>query len=173
MAAKKDKMIPSEKERKRALKYATPAGTGRMWVTMGIAFIIFGIILLLIPIGLVISEVSAQRYDPESIHTATLVFYLLGAFFGFCGCFCVIFGKLAVKAGEINEEAIENHHFRYPGRIWRYLVYRKPEAPGHDSARISRRVKCEKTSKLCWKSSGIWSCRCLFLYLTLDIGMGI
>lgn len=47
MAAKKDKMIPSEKERKRALKYATPAGTGRMWVTMGIAFIIFGIILLL------------------------------------------------------------------------------------------------------------------------------
>ena len=51
MAAKKDKMIPSEKERKRALKYATPAGTGRMWVTMGIAFIIFGIILLLIPIG--------------------------------------------------------------------------------------------------------------------------
>ena len=39
MAAKKDKMIPSEKERKRALKYATPAGTGRMWVTMGIAFI--------------------------------------------------------------------------------------------------------------------------------------
>lgn len=45
MAAKKDKMIPSEKERKRALKYATPAGTGRMWVTMGIAFIIFGIIL--------------------------------------------------------------------------------------------------------------------------------
>lgn len=35
MAAKKDKMIPSEKERKRALKYATPAGTGRMWVTMG------------------------------------------------------------------------------------------------------------------------------------------
>lgn len=36
MAAKKDKMIPSEKERKRALKYATPAGTGRMWVTMGI-----------------------------------------------------------------------------------------------------------------------------------------
>lgn len=75
--------------------------------------------------------------------------------------------------GEINEETIENHHFRYPGRIWRYLVYRKPEAPGHDSARISRRVKCEKTSKLCWKSSGIWSCRCLFLYLTLDIGMGI
>lgn len=89
MAAKKDKMIPSEKERKRALKYATPAGTGRMWVTMGIAFIIFGIILLLIPIGLAISEASAQRYDPESIHTATLVFYLLGAFFGFCGCFCV------------------------------------------------------------------------------------
>ena len=87
MAAKKDKMIPSEKERKRALKYATPAGTGRMWVTMGIAFIIFGIILLLIPIGLAISEASAQRYDPESIHTATLVFYLLGAFFGFCGCF--------------------------------------------------------------------------------------
>ena len=39
MAAKKDKMIPSEKERKRALKYATPTGTGRMWVTMGIAFI--------------------------------------------------------------------------------------------------------------------------------------
>lgn len=36
MAAKKDKMIPSEKERKRALKYATPAGTGRMWVAMGI-----------------------------------------------------------------------------------------------------------------------------------------
>ena len=68
MAAKKDKMIPSEKERKRALKYATPAGTGRMWVTMGIAFIIFGIILLLIPIGLAISEASAQRYDPESIH---------------------------------------------------------------------------------------------------------
>lgn len=98
MATKKDKMIPSEKERKRALKYATPAGTGRMWVTMGIAFIIFGIILLLIPIGLVISEASAQRYDPESIHTATLVFYLLGAFFGFCGCVCVIFGKLAVKA---------------------------------------------------------------------------
>lgn len=98
MAAKKDKMIPSEKERKRALKYATPAGTGRMWVTMGIGFIIFGIILLLIPIGLAISEASAQRYDPESIHTATLVFYLLGAFFGFCGCFCVIFGKLAVKA---------------------------------------------------------------------------
>lgn len=123
MAAKKDKMIPSEKERKRALKYATPAGTGRMWVTMGIAFIIFGIILLLIPIGLVISEASAQRYDPESIHTAT--------------------------------EAFENHHFRYPGRIWRYLVYRKPEAPGHDSARISRRVRCEKISKLCWKASGI------------------
>lgn len=44
MAAKKDKMIPSEKERKRALKYATPAGTGRMWVTVGIAFIIFGIV---------------------------------------------------------------------------------------------------------------------------------
>ena len=65
MAAKKDKMIPSEKERKRALKYATPAGTGRMWVTMGITFIIFGIILLLIPIGLVISEASAQRYDPS------------------------------------------------------------------------------------------------------------
>lgn len=42
MAAKKDKMIPSEKERKRALKYATPAGTGRMWVTMGIAFVISG-----------------------------------------------------------------------------------------------------------------------------------
>ena len=83
MAAKKDKMIPSEKERKRALKYATPAGTGRMWVTMGIAFIIFGIILLLIPIGLAISEASAQRYDPESIHTATLVFYLLGAFLYF------------------------------------------------------------------------------------------
>lgn len=83
MATKKDKMIPSEKERKRALKYATPAGTGRMWVTMGIAFIIFGIILLLIPIGLAISEASAQRYDPESIHTATLVFYLLGAFFGY------------------------------------------------------------------------------------------
>lgn len=73
MAAKKDKMIPSEKERKRALKYATPAGTGRMWVTMGIAFIIFGIILLLIPIGLVISEASAQRYDPESIHTKTIL----------------------------------------------------------------------------------------------------
>lgn len=114
MAAKKDKMIPSEKERKRALKYATPAGTGRMWVTMGIAFIIFGIILLLIPIGLVISEASAQRYDPESIHTATLVFYLLGAFFGFCGCFCVIFGKLAAKAfakilrkGEINYPVAE------------------------------------------------------------------
>lgn len=114
MAAKKDKMIPSEKERKRTLKYATPAGTGRMWVTMGIAFIIFGIILLLIPIGLVISEASAQRYDPESIHTATLVFYLLGAFFGFCGCFCVIFGKLAVKAfaeilckGEINYPVAE------------------------------------------------------------------
>lgn len=114
MAAKKDKMIPSEKERKRALKYATPAGTGRMWVTMGIAFIIFGIILLLIPIGLAISEASAQRYDPESIHTATLVFYLLGAFFGFCGCFCVIFGKLAVKAfaeilckGEINYPVAE------------------------------------------------------------------
>ena len=34
MAAKKDKMIPSEKERQRALKYATPAGTGRMWVTV-------------------------------------------------------------------------------------------------------------------------------------------
>lgn len=97
MAAKKDKMIPSEKERKRALKYATPAGTGRMWVTMGIAFIIFGIILLLIPIGLAISEASAQRYDPESIHTATLVFYLLGAFFGFCGCFCVIFVSLPSK----------------------------------------------------------------------------
>ena len=114
MAAQKDKMIPSEKERKRALKYATPAGTGRMWVTMGIAFIIFGIILLLILIGLVISEASAQRYDPESIHTATLVFYLLGAFFGFCGCFCVIFGKLAVKAfakmlskGEINYPVAE------------------------------------------------------------------
>lgn len=114
MAAKKDKMIPSEKERKRALKYATPAGTGQMWVTMGIAFIIFGIILLLIPIGLAISEASAQRYDPESIHTATLVFYLLGAFFGFCGCFCVIFGKLAVKAfakilckGEINYPVAE------------------------------------------------------------------
>ena len=114
MAAKKDKMIPSEKERKRALKYATPAGTGRMWVTMGIAFIIFGIILPLIPIGLVISEALAQRYDPESIHTATLVFYLLGAFFGFCGCFCVIFGKLAVKAfakilckGEINYPVAE------------------------------------------------------------------
>ena len=81
---------------------------------MGIAFIIFGIILLLIPIGLVISEASAQRYDPESIHTATLVFYLLGAFFGFCGCFCVIFGNLAVKAfakilckGEINYPVAE------------------------------------------------------------------
>ncbi len=61
MAAKKDKMIPSEKERKRALKYATPAGTGRMWVTMGIAFIIFGIILLLIPIGLAISETAARK----------------------------------------------------------------------------------------------------------------
>lgn len=96
MAAKKDKMIPSEKERKRALKYATPAGTGRMWVTMGIAFIIFGIILLLIPIGLVILEASAQRYDPESIHTATLVFYLLGAFFGFCGCFCIWYLVLPV-----------------------------------------------------------------------------
>lgn len=111
---KKDKMIPSEKERKRALKYATPAGTGRMWVMMGIAFIIFGIILPLIPIGLVISEASAQRYDPKSIHTATLVFYLLGAFFGFCGCFCIIFGKLAVKAftkmlskGEINYPVAE------------------------------------------------------------------
>lgn len=107
MAAKKDKMIPSEKERKRALKYATPASTGRMWVTIGIAFIIFGIILLLIPIGLVISEASAQRYDPESIHTATLVFYLLGAFFGFCGCFCVIFGK----------------------GIWRIEIERKGTAP--------------------------------------------
>lgn len=73
MAAKKDKMIPSEKERKRALKYATPAGTGRMWVTMEIAFIIFGIILLLIPIGLVISEASAQRYDPESIHNTCIL----------------------------------------------------------------------------------------------------
>lgn len=97
MAAKKDKMIPSEKERKRALKYATPAGTGRMWVTMGIAFIIFGIILLLIPIGLAISEASAQRYDPESIHTATLVFYLLGAFFGFCGWTCSIRGSPTMK----------------------------------------------------------------------------
>lgn len=84
MAAKKDKMIPSEKERKRALKYATPAGTGRMWVTMGIAFIIFGIILLLIPIGLAISEASAQRYDPESIHTATLVFYHNSCSYSWC-----------------------------------------------------------------------------------------
>lgn len=114
MAAKKDKMIPSEKERKRALKYANPAGTGRMWVTMGIAFIIFGIILLLIPIGLVISEASAQRYDPESIHTATLVFYLLGAFFGFCGCLCVIFGKLAVKAfAKILCKRVNNGNFPY------------------------------------------------------------
>lgn len=80
MAAKKDKMIPSEKERKRALKYATPAGTGRMWVTMGIAFIIFGIILLLIPIGLAISEASAQRYDPESIHKQHLYSICLAHF---------------------------------------------------------------------------------------------
>ena len=117
MAAEKDKMIPSEKERKRALKYATPAGTGRMWVTMGIAFIIFGIILLLIPIGLVISEASAQRYDPESIHTATLVFYLLGAFFGFCGCFCVMVTFLHPQhKGERNEKAFENYHFCHPGR---------------------------------------------------------
>lgn len=61
MAAKKDKMIPSEKERKRALKYATPAGTGRMWVTMGIAFIIFGIILLLIPIALAVTSLHPQH----------------------------------------------------------------------------------------------------------------
>ena len=84
MAAKKDKMIPSEKERKRALKYATPAGTGRMWVTMGIAFIIFGIILLLIPIGLVISEASAQRYDPEAsirqhLYSICLAHFLVSA----------------------------------------------------------------------------------------------
>ena len=65
MAAKKDKMIPSEKERKRALKYATPAGTGRMWVMMGIAFIIFGIILPLIPIGLVILDIQIVVYVTE------------------------------------------------------------------------------------------------------------
>ena len=45
--------------------------------------------------------------------------------------------------------------FAIPGRIWRYLVFRKPKAPDHDSARISRRVRCEKISKLCWKASGI------------------
>ena len=131
MAAKKDKMIPSEKERKRALKYATPAGTGRMWVTMGIAFIIFGIILLLIPIGLAISEASAQRYDPESIHTATLVFYLLGAFFGFCGCFCVIFGKLAVKAfAEIlcKGEIVVHTGERKPNHLCR-----RPQCKGYGS----------------------------------------
>ena len=135
MAAKKDKMIPSEKERKRARKYATPAGTGRMWVTMGIAFIIFGIILLLIPIGLVISEASAQRYDPESIHTATLVFYLLGAFFDFCGCFCVIFGKLAVKAfakilckGEINYPVAE---YKTPKNLLR--AYPQQWLPGESN----------------------------------------
>ena len=60
MAAKKDMMIPSEKERKRALKYATPAGTSRMWAAMGTAFVILGIVLLLIPIGLAISEASAS-----------------------------------------------------------------------------------------------------------------
>ncbi len=71
------------------------------------------------------------------------------------------------------EEVFENHHFRYPGRTWCFLVYRKPEAPDHDSARISRRVKCEKTSKLCWKSSGIWSCRLWLLHSTSNIGTGI
>lgn len=111
MAAKKDMMIPSEKERKRALKYATPAGTSQMWAVMGTAFVILGIILLLIPIGLAISEASAQRYDPESIHTATLVFYLLGAFFGFCGCFCVAFGKFVVKAFT---KALSKGEIEYP-----------------------------------------------------------
>jgi hypothetical protein len=43
MAAKKDKMIPSEKERKRALKYATPAGTGRMWLTPPTISIVGGV----------------------------------------------------------------------------------------------------------------------------------
>lgn len=98
MSTKKNTMVPSEKERKRALKHATPAGASRMWAAMGIVFIIIGIILLLVPIGISILEASTQKYDPESIHTATRVFYLLGAFFSFCGCFCVIFGKLAVKA---------------------------------------------------------------------------
>lgn len=72
MAAKKDKMIPSEKERKRALKYATPAGTGRMWVTMGIAFIIFGIILLLIPIGLAISAEATEWIRKQKITKALM-----------------------------------------------------------------------------------------------------
>ena len=75
--------------------------------------------------------------------------------------------------GGLNEKAFENHHFRYPGRTWYFLVCRNSKAPDHDSARISRRVRCEKTSKLCWKPSGIWFCRCLFLYLTLDTGMDI
>lgn len=111
MTVKKNAMIPSEKERKRALKYATPAGTSRMWVAMGIAFIILGIILPLIPIGLAISKASAQKYDPESIHTATLVFYLLCAFFGFCGCFCVAFGKFVVKAFT---KALSKGEIEYP-----------------------------------------------------------
>lgn len=75
--------------------------------------------------------------------------------------------------GTIIIEVFENHHFRYPGRTWCFLVYRKPEAPDHDSARISRRVKCKKTSKLCWKSSGIWSCRLWLLRSTSNIGTGI
>ena len=59
MAAKKDKMIPSEKERKRALKYATPVGTGRMWVTMGIAFI------------MLLQEAAAINQSPNAPLTAS------------------------------------------------------------------------------------------------------
>lgn len=123
MAAKKDKMIPSEKERKRALKYATPAGTGQMWVTMGIAFIIFGIILLLIPIGLAISEASAQRYDPESIHTATLV-YLENSNYGVdeIGCFDVKGVRLFLDDDTILV-------VRYTNGIWRIEIERKGTAP--------------------------------------------
>ena len=84
MAAKKDKMIPSEKERKRALKYATPAGTGQMWVTMGIAFIIFGIILLLIPnwpcyFGGISAEIRPRKhpYSNTCILSAWRIFWFL------------------------------------------------------------------------------------------------
>lgn len=84
MAAKKDKMIPSEKERKRALKYATPAGTGQMWVTMGIAFIIFGIILLLIPMALLFRRHQRRDTTPKAsiqqhLYSICLAHFLVSA----------------------------------------------------------------------------------------------
>lgn len=54
-----------------------------------------------------------------------------------------------------HEKAFENRYFRYPGRTWCFLVCKNSKAPDHDSARISRRVRCDKISKLCWKASGI------------------